>query len=237
MPVVSEYPISGYTTDMTVTLVKNIPLSEQTVKRLQRLAVPLEDSYDSVISKILDFYEKNHEPSKMSEAETGAPISKQAVKARLQQYAKQTGDRSILQLLDTLDAPLERTFDPFIPPNLTHTKVTAALINGQPPVSLSWNGLLDEAVRIARSKLRSFPEIRKLSQMNIVEGRKSDEGYHFLEDVGLSVQGQDANDAWRCTAYVARHLGFAVDVSFLWRAKEGAAYPGSNGRFALEGRS
>ena len=219
---------------MTPKVLTQIPISDQTVRRLKNHAVPLEDSYDSLISRLLDFYEQNHETTATDENQQ---ISRSAVKVRLQQYASQSGDRKIQQLLDTIDAPVERTFDPFVPPNLTHTKVTLAFIAGQPPPSLSWNGLLDEAVRLARGKLKSFAEIRKISQMNIVEGRKTDDGYHFLEDVNISVQGQDANDAWRCAAHIARYLGCSVEVQFLWRTKEKAAYPGLNGRFILEARS
>ena len=39
--------------------------------------------------------------------------------------------------------------------------------------------------------------------MNAVETRKNDEGYSYYEDLGLSIQGQDANHAWQATAAVA----------------------------------
>ena len=65
--------------------------------------------------------------------------------------------------------------------------------------------------------------------INIVSGEKTDEGYHFLPDVALPVQGQDANGAWRTVMFIAQNLKASVEVSFLWRNKEGAENPGKTG--------
>jgi hypothetical protein len=62
-----------------------------------------------------------------------------------------------------------------------------------------------------------------------VSGQKTDEGYHFLEDAGLSVQGQDANGAWRSVMFIVQNLKASVEVSFIWRNKEGAEHPGKTG--------
>jgi hypothetical protein len=44
-----------------------------------------------------------------------------------------------------------------------------------------------------------------------VKGKKEDEGYRYLADVNLSVQGQDANAAW------AKQLNCPFEVIFAWR--------------------
>lgn len=69
--------------------------------------------------------------------------------------------------------------------------------------------------------------------MNFVDGQKNDEGYRYLPDVGISIQGQDANGAWKAACYIAQQLGFPLTVTFVWREKEGAAFPGVTGRFTL----
>jgi hypothetical protein len=64
-------------------------------------------------------------------------------------------------------------------------------------------------------------------------GRKEDEGYRFMPEIGLSIQGQDANSAWRGARHIARQLGIPVETEFLWRHKEGAAFPGVTGRLSI----
>jgi len=182
---------------------RKISLSDQSVSRLKRLADPLDDTYDSVISRLLDYYELGHPPA----------LSKKG-------GGSEDGERGLM-------------LNPLAPPNLTHTKVTNADLAGSPPLSLSWNGLLDRAVRLALGKLGSFEALREIALMNVVEGKKVDDGYHFLRDVNVSVQGQDANDAWRATAHIAGRLGLPVRVVFVWRTKDGAAYPGETGIFKL----
>ena len=68
------------------------------------------------------------------------------------------------------------------------------------------------------------------------QGRKEDEGYHYLPEVNFSVQGQDANAAWRGVAFIAQNLNVPVEVSFLWRNKDGAEHPGKPGTMRLYGK-
>jgi hypothetical protein len=183
---------------------RQIPLSDQIVERLKELAEPLEDTYDSVVARLLDSYEKQ----------------KGAIKAATASDAP---------------APL-RVFDPFAAPSLTHTKVTFASLAGETLASPNWNKLLDNVLLIARKKCNSFSEVRGIATVNLIEGKKSDEGYHYLVNAGFSAQGQDANDAWRGVAHICRVLGLAVEVHFMWRVKEGATYPGSTGAFRIRPR-
>jgi hypothetical protein len=127
----------------------------------------------------------------------------------------------------TEDSPAD--FDAVNPPKLAHTKVLAASFDGKPIKPANWNRILDAAVMLAAKKLGDFDKVRKLAAVNIVKGEKNDEGYHFLPDAGLSVQGQDANAAWRGAVFIAQNLKLTVEVSFLWRNKEGAQHPGEPG--------
>ncbi len=52
----------------------------------------------------------------------------------------------------------------------------------------------------------------------MVKGRKEDEGYSYLSDIDVSVQGQDANAACRTVVTAAQGLGVALDIGFMWRA-------------------
>lgn len=121
--------------------------------------------------------------------------------------------------------PLKR-FSASSLPDLTHTKILSARIDGIQLPKITWNGLLLDLVRRTRDRLTNGEKPNRLIIVNFVPGRKEDEGYKFLPDVGLSIQGQDANNAARGACHIARQLGLSIEVEFLWRAKEGAAHPG-----------
>ena len=69
---------------------------------------------------------------------------------------------------------------------------------------------------------------------NCVTGRKDDEGYRYFKDLGLSIQGQDSNAAWRATHYVASRLGLPLRVTFVWQDNPKAAFPGVSGSFLID---
>jgi hypothetical protein len=167
--------------------------------------------------------------------------------ARLQNHATpfvDTPETVIVKALDALDSTPNGQPDPVVldakgrplpefealyPPNLTFTKVVSASLNGQAIKPANWNRLLDAVITYAAQKTGDFNKLRKIVAINIVSGEKTDEGYHFLPDVALSVQGQDANGAWRTVMFIAQNLKASVEVSFIWRNKEGAENPGKTG--------
>ena len=177
---------------------KQVSLSDQTVTRLKRLAEPLEDTFDSVITRLLDNFEAQEEPRPATVA---------------------------IELNNS-----GRQFDPLNPPSLTHTKLMVASVAGTPLPNPNWNGLLDALLRHGFSTFGDYDALDAISPLNLIKGRKTDEGFHFLSDVGFSVQGQDANDAWRHAVFLAQILGCDVQAQFMWRLKEGAAFPGEIGR-------
>ena len=185
-----------------------VDLSPTTFSRLQKHAVPLVDSIESVINRVLDAYEtKSGTPVESPGAAEGHPTGRQ--------------------------------FNPNTPPDLTHTKVLAIEFGGKPLArgEANWNGLLNAAIREAKARAKSPVDLKKLVIVNCVEGEKSNEGYRFLSDVGLSVQGQDANGAWKAACHVAQQLGRELKAIFIWREKEGAAFPGVTGEFHIKGRA
>lgn len=126
-----------------------------------------------------------------------------------------------------------QTFSPKSVPNLTHTKLLSAKV-GSETIRPTWNGLLFHLVRlIPKGRLANLDEARRLIIVNFVSGKKEDEGYRFVAEHGISVQGQAANDAWKGASHVAQKLGVPVEVEFLWRMKEGAAHPGVTGRLSV----
>ena len=125
------------------------------------------------------------------------------------------------------------SFEALSPPSLTHTKVVAASFDGKSIKPANWKRLLEAAIVSAYQKNGDFETVRKLAAVNMVQGKKDDEGYHFLPEVNFSVQGQDANAAWRGVIFIAQNLQVPAEVSFLWRNKEGAEHPGKPGTMRL----
>jgi hypothetical protein len=180
----------------------SIELSAETFKRLQAHAVPLVDTIESVISRIMDEYEKIADGQQ-------APLS---------------------------ESQIVRAFNPNTPPDLTHAKILGVTFNeeklgrGQD----NWNGLLHAAVRAAKKSCKTSGEFKEIMLVNFVAGEKHDEGYRPVADTDVSVQGQDANGAWRAASHIAQRLGLDLSVKFAWREKEGAAYPGVTGQLIVK---
>jgi hypothetical protein len=124
----------------------------------------------------------------------------------------------------------EKRIDPRALPSLTHTKMLDASIGGTSVSRPNWNGVLDDMLRRAMKELKDFDKLRRICPVNLFKGRKNDEGYTHLPDIDVSVQGQDANGACRGIVTAAQALGLEVNIGFMWRHKEEAAFPGEHGR-------
>jgi hypothetical protein len=98
---------------------------------------------------------------------------------------------------------------------------------------VSWSGLLFAAIREAKARAKSASEFKHLVLVNFADGQKTDEGYRYLSDIGISVQGQDANASWKAACHIAQQLGLQLSVTFIWRQKEGAAFPGVTGQLSV----
>jgi hypothetical protein len=127
-----------------------------------------------------------------------------------------------------------RTINPAAPPNLSYTTVHSIVLNGKrfPLGETYWNHLLLAAVREAKKTL-SKEQVKELVICNNVLGKKEDNGYKYLEDVGISVQGQDANGAWKAIYHILHAIKVPVEVEFSWQDNPKAAAPGQKGHLSL----
>ena len=180
-----------------------ITVEQATFERLQQHARPLVDSTDSVIARALNALDQK--------APKHVPNGQATGKAA------------------------EKVLDASALPDLRHTKILDAAIDGEPMTRPNWRGLRDEMLLRIMQRGGSFESLQRLLQadVNLVEGRKTDEGYRYLPDFGFSVQGQPANGACQAIMIAARVLGLSLSIGITWRRKEGAAYPGERARIAL----
>lgn len=111
------------------------------------------------------------------------------------------------------------------PPNLQHTRVRGA-IGGR--AFSNWNELLRIVHELAYKKAGSFEELEKMSAAPIRSGQHDDSGYTFLPNLGLSIQGLDANRAWEYSFLLARRIPAAIEAVVQWRHTDKAARPGES---------
>jgi len=122
-----------------------------------------------------------------------------------------------------------RQFDGLDPPSLTHSKLRSAHVNGIELERPKWSDLVRHLLELAFEKTGRFDDLRRMTDAHVVEGIKTDEGFTPMERHGFSVQGVDVQDAWRISIGIARKLMVPILVTFEWRDKERAAFPGELG--------
>jgi hypothetical protein len=165
--------------------------------------------------------------------------------ARLKSFAEplvDTFDSVVNRALDALEAQSKadpsqrqpRVLNPGSPPSLAYTTVHSIVLNGKrfPAAETYWNHLMFAVIREAAKR---FPP-KKLDEIvicNHVMGKREDSGYRWLEDAGISVQGQDANGAWATTAHILPLLRLPVEVEFSWQNNPKAASPGERAAFRI----
>lgn len=179
-----------------------VVLDDALFARLQKHAVPLVDTPQSVIARALEALEEGDENVAVAAGVAGV-----------------------------------RSFNPAAAPNLSHTTPRKAVVAGR---SLSkadtyWNPILFAVILEAARRGIGTEDLLTLITVNAVAGRKEENGYRFLEPAGLSIQGQDANSAWKQTYRIASSLGIAVEVVFVWQDSSKAAMPNVTGSFFVEG--
>jgi hypothetical protein len=59
--------------------------------------------------------------------------------------------------------------------------------------------------------------------------RYEDDGFKYHPDLGISVQGQSAADAWKEVDRLAKKWSIPVNVEFWWRQNPKAQHPGRTG--------
>lgn len=128
-----------------------------------------------------------------------------------------------------------RTFNPAAAPNLAHTTPQKVLLDGTllPKAETYWNPLMFAVIRAVAGRGVDADGLLRLIGGNALIGIKQDGGYRHLPDLGISVQGRDANAAWRVIYRLASSVGIAVEVEFAWQDTEKAALPNIAGLLVI----
>jgi hypothetical protein len=119
-----------------------------------------------------------------------------------------------------------------IPP-MTHTKLLGAQIENRAPEKVNWDGLLRLALEIGLEKLGGFSDLKRVSGANMLQARKSDDGYKFVERLGFSYQGVSAEDALKIVERISKSLSLQWRIEFEWRDKPDAFLPGQRATLGM----
>ena len=114
-------------------------------------------------------------------------------------------------------------------PSLTFTKPMNATINGKPIQKPNWASILH--VMIAQVKAKGFEGEKLVRELGVPSKADSydDEGYKYVPELGISVQGQSAADAWKEVDRLAKKWKIPVNVEFIWRQNPKAQHSGKVG--------
>lgn len=168
-----------------------VRIPEPIYKRLQSVAVPLEDTVVTVIDRLLSEHEVRNRSAE---------------------------DENV------------RILNPEAPGDLRHTKVLNARVNGVEIRLPNWSKLVDAVHVLALQRGTSVEVLNKITASHIKAGEHTDSGFHHLREADISIQGMQADKSWRDVLHLAKYMNIAVEVTFEWRSKEGASYPGEKGR-------
>jgi hypothetical protein len=114
-------------------------------------------------------------------------------------------------------------------PALTFTKPLAATVDGKKVQSPRWSSIL--ATVIAALKAQGFEGEKLVGALHVPAklGYHDDEGFKFYANLGISIQGQSASDAWREIERIAKKWKIPVEIEFWWRHNPKAQHPGKTG--------
>ena len=114
-------------------------------------------------------------------------------------------------------------------PGLAFTKPLTASINGKTIRGPRWSSILLTMIAAVKDKGLHGEELSNEIAIPTMVEPYDEEGFRYHADLGLSVQGQSAADAWKEIDRLANKWNIPVKVEFWWRQNSKAQYPGRTG--------
>lgn len=190
-----------------------IEIQQATFERLQHHAKPLIDTFDTVINQALDALEledKNlSSTKKMHKPSDDLPNSED----------------------DDLSNEV-LTFAYRKLPNVRHSKILEASIDGVSVYKPNWQSLVSNLIVRAMKKYNvNFDELcDHCKGVKMFDGKRNDRGFVYYPEIKISIQRMGANVACGALKAISHRLELDLKIDFEWRNKEGAVHPGERGR-------
>ena len=112
------------------------------------------------------------------------------------------------------------------PPPLVHVKFISGVIGQNSPKTQSWDAMVALCLELCLEYRDDVEWISHQIDLNIVRGKKTDEGYKYLKEKDVSYQRVSAQHAASVIGKCSKLLGEGAYVDFIWRQKEDAYAPG-----------
>jgi hypothetical protein len=174
-----------------------VTLSDASDAKLKLLVTdPFEDTRESLIAALID-----------------AEVERRGVASNGNGRGNATNDHAV-------------RLDPDSHDNLTFTRLISATVDGHPIHRPKWNSIMNHLHILGRKRLSSYDALRRASGANVREGKYEADGYKYLPEADVSIQGVAANLAWSHALRLARALRVPIEVTLEWRDDPGAARPG-----------
>lgn len=155
----------------------------------------------------------------------------QIVREAMEQLGMERDDVSEEASVALSDVPMD--FDSA--PGLAFTKPLTATVNGKAIHSPRWSAILLAMIAQVRTKGIEGDKLVHELQVPAKSERYEEEGFKYHPDLGISVQGQSAADAWKEIDRIARKWRIPVSIDFWWRHNPKAQHPGRTGRLRSGG--
>lgn len=114
-------------------------------------------------------------------------------------------------------------------PGLSFTRILSASVDDGKPEKINWAGLLMKVIGTVKAKGLSGEKLVTELQIPARAAEYTMDGYKFYPELGISVQGQSAIDAWKEVSRLAQKFCIPVEVRFQWRDNDKAQHPGKIG--------
>jgi hypothetical protein len=114
-------------------------------------------------------------------------------------------------------------------PGLTFTRVLSARVDSAKAEKMNWASLLVSVIAAVKTKGLVGEKLVTELQVPAKPVSYDEEGYKFYAELGISVQGQSAQDAWKEVRRLADKFAIPVEVRFQWRENPKAQHPGKIG--------
>ncbi|WP_415748905.1 T4SS efffector SepA family protein [Calothrix sp. PCC 6303] len=114
--------------------------------------------------------------------------------------------------------------------SLDHTRVMRAIMGDNEVQKPNWSKIIDVAHELVVQRGMTIDDLIKLSLSNIVKGKKTDSGFHYLPELNISIQGVSANLAWRNALHLMESTKLPIEIYFEWRDKKDSMHPGKRGK-------
>ncbi len=178
-----------------------IQISDSTMQKLQELAIPLEDTFDTLLDRLVDA------------AQRGVPYPK-----------RNTSTKVCEPLLAQDNEPTD--IDTIRQIDLKFTRIINAEFAGIKLLPPNWNELHRLAHKEVLKRLGNFEKLQESTNANIKKGRYQEKGYIYIKSANISIQGVDAIVSWRNCVQLAEAINQSVVVEVEWKNEPKAAYPG-----------